>query len=411
MREPGPGTHPCDRANICGLGRKTPPKTTAPCLVKPIAGRLRRGPCARARCPTVQVESDELGKTRLYPLIALLLTACAQVDVQLDAPIADAASLEREAYFQQEAALDRLRQHDQRVANAAFRLSVAGADLCPGAMAAPGFVVHDAQQYGPATRAVAIRHYSLSAEPSVLVVAKGSPADQAGLAPNDQLLSVNGRSLIPPASVSTKASYQTLELAWSQIDRALAAGQAELDVRRGGAVAKVALKARAGCGYRVHLEVTDDLNAAANGREVFVTTALVRYAALDDHLAMIIAHEMAHNILKHQLLVAESGPAGALVGNPGVARSALQMMEREADYLGLYLVARAGYDLDAAGQFWPQLGADFPRNQYAGWTHPGALERSVNVKATIAEIRAKQKAGLPLVPDAANMGRESSGRP
>lgn len=337
---------------------------------------------------------------RLYPLLALALTACAQVEVQLDAPTADASSLEREAVFQQEAALDRLREHDQRVADAAFRLSVAGADLCPGALAAPGFVLHDAQQYGPASRAVAIRQYSLSAAPSVLVVAKDSPADKAGLAPNDQLLSVNGESLTA-ATASTKASYQSLELAWARIDKALAAGQAELEVSRGGSVSKVALRARAGCGYRVHLEVTDDLNAAANGREVFVTTALVRYAALDDHLAMIIAHEMAHNILRHQVLVARSGPAGAMVGNPAVARSALLMMEREADYLGLYLVARAGYDLDAAGRFWPQLGADFPRNQYAGWTHPGALERSVNVKATIAEIRAKQKAGLPLVPDPA----------
>ena len=336
----------------------------------------------------------------LFPLIAVVLAACAQVDPQLNAPTADAASLEKESYFQQEALLERLRQHDQRVADANFRLSAAGAELCAGSLAVPGFVLHDAQQYAPATRATAVRFFGLSNAPSILVVAQGSPADEQGLEAGDELLSVNGQSLIASSTFQARASYQTLEHAWSLVDAGLARGSVELELRRGDGLRKLELRGRAGCGYRVHVEVSDELNAAANGREIFVTTAMVRYASLEDHLAMVIAHEMAHNILKHQMLIGRSGPAGAVMGNPGVARSTLLMMEREADYLGLYLVARAGYDLDAAGKFWPQLGADYPRNQYAGWSHPGALERSVNVGTTIAEIRAKQKAGLPLVPEA-----------
>jgi predicted Zn-dependent protease len=74
------------------------------------------------------------------------------------------------------------------------------------------------------------------------------------------------------------------------------------------------------------------------------------------------------------------------------------MTETEADYWGMYLLIRAGYDGARAIDFWKRYEAKTNKGILADGTHPGAKERVAFVENTLREIRERQKAGEPLVP-------------
>ncbi len=115
---------------------------------------------------------------------------------------------------------------------------------------------------------------------------------------------------------------------------------------------------------------------------VSVSTALARYAASDEDLALVIGHEMAHNVLRH---------SEKRAGRP-------RSRERAADHAGLYLTARAGYDIGGADAFWRRFGDDNWRARLGVLTHPSPTARSKAIAETAAEIARKRAAGEPLVP-------------
>ena len=67
-------------------------------------------------------------------------------------------------------------------------------------------------------------------------------------------------------------------------------------------------------------------------------------------------------------------------------------------------MARAGFKIEVAPQLWRRMAALIPRSSKAS-THPAPPERIAAMEQTVAEIRAKQAAGQPLVPDAATLAR------
>jgi predicted Zn-dependent protease len=72
--------------------------------------------------------------------------------------------------------------------------------------------------------------------------------------------------------------------------------------------------------------------------------------------------------------------------------------EKQADYVGLYFMARARYDITAAEAFWRRLN-ETTRATAVNVTHPTGEARLGALQAAIAEIKAKQKAKKPLEPD------------
>lgn len=333
-------------------------------------------------------------------LPALIVAGCVAVAPALDYPVASAEAYQAEAAFQREAMLKRLQDHDRRLAGVVFRLQRANVDLCPRRGPLTGWVLHHSAQYDAATRDGVARLYGLDAYPGVLAIAPGSPAGLADLREGDRLVAVNGRELAvapPPGGVS----YAPIAQATRLLGEDLAKGPARLSLLRGVTPVEITLRPVPGCDYPVQLLTSDELNAWADGRRVSITTAMVRYALTDDELAIFVAHELAHNILGHQQRIAASGPAGAVFGNVGTPPGNLIALEREADYLGLYLAVRAGFDLTSAPELWRRFGADYPQARYARWSHPGALERAVNLGAALREIQAKQAAGQPLLPNPA----------
>ena len=73
--------------------------------------------------------------------------------------------------------------------------------------------------------------------------------------------------------------------------------------------------------------------------------------------------------------------------------------EREADYVGLYIMARAGYNIDKAPDVWRMMSAANPEAIYVTSTHPNNPARTIAMTKTVAEIHAKQRSGQPLIPN------------
>lgn len=169
------------------------------------------------------------------------------------------------------------------------------------------------------------------------------------------------------------------------------------------------------CRYPVMLVEDQEINAYADGKKVYIPVGMIRFVENDDELALVVGHELAHNILAHSnkklgnavlgtlvdvLVLATTGvDTGGTFGDAG-ARAYSKDFESEADYLGLYIAARAGYDIDTAPLFWRRMSIEHPSaiiERYNS-THPSNPARFVSLAATADEIRLKQDSGLALLP-------------
>lgn len=175
------------------------------------------------------------------------------------------------------------------------------------------------------------------------------------------------------------------------------------------------------CNFNIELKGTKGVNAYADGETVVFSGPMMEFARDDTHLAFVMAHELAHNMMRHidsqKGNVVVGSILGALVDTAaatqgmntqggfsqiGANHAALRYspeFEQEADYVGLYILARAGYDIDKAPYFWRAFSQYDPQGVYARSTHPSNPERFVAMNKTIAEIRAKERQKQPLTPN------------
>lgn len=286
---------------------------------------------------------------------------------------------------------------DQRVARVGYRLSAANADLCPVVRNSAGWLVHAASQYSPELRPHAKARFGLDGDlPGLLAVPDGSSAALAGLRRGDLILSVNGQALARGPE-RRAAAFEGLEANIQQLDLALAQGTTELVIRRDGVERAVSVTPHRACGYDVQLDPSDELNARADGKRLFITTAMAGFAATDDELAIVLGHELAHHVLGHQnwheaeTRGRQTQEAPALEGSAGGR-------ERQADRVGLFLSARAGFDTAIAPAFWRRFGAYNWRVRFPQFNHPSAGSRARSLEQVQAEISALQAAGRPLIP-------------
>ena len=173
-----------------------------------------------------------------------------------------------------------------------------------------------------------------------------------------------------------------------------------MEVQRGGRTLTLTLPVVQGCAYDTQQIPSDAFNASADGQHVFIDSALAAYAANDSDLALILGHELAHDVLHHREELDRTGLARKLIGNLGSSRAALVRVEQEADYVGLYLTARAGFDISGGGSFWRRFARDHGDPWYDHWGHPSAAARTRALDLTRDEIAAKIKGGIALVPRA-----------
>lgn len=297
------------------------------------------------------------------------------------------------------ARLSALTELDQRVARVAWALSRANRDLCPVVRQSAGWALHAANQYSDALRPLAKARFQLNGDlPGILAVPSGSPAAQAGLRQGDLVLAVDDAPLSVGA-LNRPAEFAGLSANIAVLDSALAGGPARLTVQRGEDRLDVTLRPEPACGYEVQLNPSDELNARADGRRLFISTALAGFAQTDDELALILGHELAHNVLRHRSWAETGGEGRTVVDRDCDPRlCGAGDHERQADRVGLYLMARAGYRPDVAAPFWRRFGASNWRVRYPQLAHASAGVRAARLEQVQTEIEALVAAGRPLLP-------------
>ena len=181
------------------------------------------------------------------------------------------------------------------------------------------------------------------------------------------------------------------------------------------------------CDWSFRMSRDSDMNASAMGYgNIVLNRGIVEYAATDEEVCLVVAHEIGHHAANHvargtrnQMIgamigVALVGLAGALAGsNPGAhaTRSAAQLgarvghlsfskeQEREADYMAALILYRAGVDLDKARGLLVNMAA---RSGVMATTfldsHPAGPERVAAWDRAVAEIRASNGRLPPRAP-------------
>ncbi|WP_315760558.1 M48 family metallopeptidase [Sphingomonas sp. Y38-1Y] len=290
-----------------------------------------------------------------------------------------------------------LRTADTRLQTIGERLAVAAAPWCRRQQPALGLALHGPDQYlGPA-RAAAITHFRFDGPLGVAGIVPGGTG-AASVRRDDSLIALEGEAIaeLPTLSSDTAATARL-----AAFDRAVAmrppGAPVTLTLRRDSANRTTTLKARPACRARFEQRDADDNQASADGVLVQISSRFLTELD-DDAVAVLVAHELSHNVLEHRRRLDEAGVRRGLLSNFGRNASLFRQSEVEADILAVHLLARAGYDPALAAQVWKRIG---PR--YAGGlrsaTHPGWRDR---VATMATEAPRASASGSPAILAARN---------
>ena len=293
-----------------------------------------------------------------------------------------------------------LRQADLRVGAVAYRIALAGRPYCSQPQPLTGLLFHHLGEYEPADRITMIQRHGLDRGPGILTVLADTPAARAGLVAGDVLLAVNGKPFPSPVAEAAIANRDSrrkaMEASEFQLEEQLRSGSARLRLLRNGREIEASLGSVQGCLGRVRLARSSQTNAFANGRFVVMTTSMLDFLRSDDELAVVLGHEMSHNILHHPTLLDEQGvPKGGIGRAFGKNAKRVWRTEEEADRFGIRLMAAAGFDVQAAIPFWRRYLGKYDWFPQVFRTHPSLPVRERITREAIAALSGPAPRPMP----------------
>lgn len=176
------------------------------------------------------------------------------------------------------------------------------------------------------------------------------------------------------------------------------------------------------CNIPIQIIPGESPNAYADKGTIYINEGMMRFTN-DEELAQVISHELAHVLMAHtdaknwntflgtitgftfDIFAAAAGVntqmAGTRAGYDSGGVYASQDFEREADYVGLYLMAKGGYDITRAPDFWKRMAKLYPQSAEPSLvsTHPSSAERYNSMGIAVAEINKKKVLGMALEPE------------
>lgn len=303
--------------------------------------------------------------------------------------------------------LDALVARQERVYRIAAPLITKNAVLCR-TQARPllGFTAKNQFSYPAELTASARRTLGLNEKLQVMQVLDGSGAMRAGLARGDLLQSVQD-IVIPEGPQAETEAARLLAPALKNLS------EIRITVLRRGQPLSLQVPLTLACAFAIDIGNAPHLNAYSDGRRIMLTRGLLEALPADEEVAVIVAREIAHNVLQHarqlqqtatvsgvidSLLPLKPDPA-SYAGSNGI-KATPEKMDQEADRLALFMLARAGYDplsLARVSQRLMEMAPATQANTYSA-LHPWTAERQSQIQPALKELRQKQAAKKPLVP-------------
>jgi membrane-associated protease RseP (regulator of RpoE activity) len=350
---------------------------------------------------------------RLALLPLALLAACASQPPAVTPTMPSIAapgpviSAPAPAPSKEQATLRDIISRQDRLYRVAAPLLVNNPELCKGnARNLLGFTAKNKYSYSEELVDAASQLYGMDDRLQVMGVLGNSGASRAGIRLGDRLDSVDGQRVAPGPDAERSAATMLAPFV-------MKGGSVKLTMIRNGAAIPVTVPFTRACAYSIELGNSDNVNAYNDGRRVLITRGMMNFAASDNELAYVLAKEMAHNSLSHARVQKSTATAGSVIDNlirihPDMStmagtsgiRPMPQSFDAAADTLSLYMLARAGYDIDQAPRFWERLAGQYPPSVANAYTalHPATSYRLSVMDKIIADIKSKQSKQQALLP-------------
>jgi hypothetical protein len=375
-------------------------------------------------------------------LVAVCVSACATSGTR---PAPATPELVHAAQLQQQEVLitHDLRQQ-RRVDDVGHTILAVATPYCAGAVTSGTGVRFANVNSFPSTYEDAARAVGFSDTVVIVSVARGSAAARAGIEVGDRVMGVNdgtaprgpnAASQLARSIASRGAAAPRLTLRHGDTTFLMDAPARKEAGGTGGSPSSdthVTVPADTVCGYNLIASRKDEVNAWADGVNVTVTAAMLRFVVDNDELAAVLAHEIAHNALGHVMAQQQSridGSFGAIVDTSAAVRAMhangeagrqpldvgslvfSQAQERDADDVAMYLLARAGRPVGEVTNLWRHVAQHNPANvKYVG-LHPTTKARLTRLERAEREMPGKIARGerpTPAVASASAVGATES---
>lgn len=354
-------------------------------------------------------------KKLFYLIFFILVSGCLETP-KGKLPSINQAEIDMEAERQKRLSYAKYIDQMSLVKSIGFKINSLNADICNKTDFNSGLTFANENVMGLKIAKFFPSKINLGSQVSIINIVKNSPADKAGLALGDIILEVEGYTFPEGRNALKKISKHFKNIEEKKIKK--------IKIDRNGEILTFDINQTKICNYPIIFTQDKIVNAYADGKSIIMTQGMVDYARDDNEIAMVIAHELAHNdrghldaVKKNTLIMGSigfvldlmtiyysGGTAGGDAQNTEmwskIGRNAYSVeFEKDADYGGVYYAYRAGYDISQVKNFWERIGSENPKQIAISSTHPATSERYLQIDKTVKEINKKKNDGLALVPN------------
>lgn len=362
---------------------------------------------------------------KLLPLLLCLLVLAACHRNTTVSPDIDSNLVKEEEITQKVMSLKKDEAYNDQAYGVGYAVLHAAMPLCSNNwMYYQGIDFHYADKIQDDWRVPYERFCGLSANCTegmfVKSVHTGSPAEKAGIREGMVISRIEGQEVVT-------SGWDWEDDIMDALDEADDDGVVTYTVLDDNGTRDISVTAQKVCAYPILVQKKNVFNAYANGEAIILLSGLLKELKKEDaKLAVIVGHELGHNLAGH----IEQNRASHTVGlffdilitgltgvQSGIGRAAASGInasyslekEEEADYFGMYTAHLAGYDVSSAADVWRSMGADNPYGITHETTHPTTAKRYVYLNTVYEEICTKQEGGEEVLPNLTEDAQERLG--
>jgi hypothetical protein len=291
----------------------------------------------------------------------------------------------------QDDALRQLAAQDLVLAQVGLRLATANVALCDEQMPGTGLVLHALAQYPQAMHPAAQRVFGFESPLAIAAIVPASPAAAAGLNPGEGIVTLAGLAVPQEQATDAPASSALRDRFENALIALPAHAALALETTTHEKPRAVTIQPVPACRARFEVITGNSWLARSDGTIIQVSSRfLAQFSA--DEVAVVVAHELAHGILRHRRRLAAAGVSKGLFAEMGRSGRLNRRVEAEADRLSVHLLRNAGYPADLAPRFWRMRGKEMSWGLVRSRNYASPEDRARAMEAEIAALPANPPA-------------------